>query len=523
MQPESCTAITQYYRLSRQPRSSSTGRLARIDSPLPEPASSQDGRCCSSERPRLQDQQQLAFSHLRRAHATEMTDSVSLVTAQISFLDLHLALIHIDIDLYPLFVQPILQLLFGEDHDADAATIPWTNRHDFLNVSITPEGCSIICTRHLAETLFVPIRDQFSKTAPQLEIVDEDYIVIQVDGQGLDAGQRVLELTSPLAMAGISIFFITTYFSDYILVPLRARRTVTNALEQRGFVFSQSADAFVSQLSPSLPFSAQQHLQYQQRNASSPPGSSGNGNSMPSTPPAKDIPELQRRTFAKLQKHHIAPLVDRDLRLLNCAGNSDDPAHDATLQNDLLQVLLAISPGKLRRPSLTSNTKQAPPQPNGNGNGASHHKPIRSSSSAATFLSITLTATEPISLFLERRLLPRLGRTLLGASAPEDPRDTLVPVTFDLAALPMEATGIVCGVAGCLAAGLESLRELGHAGFGRGGGHEDGREESEGEQGPVEVTFLSTAKAGTVLVKESDLERALRALEFGLAEAARRV
>lgn len=38
---------------------------------------------------------------------------------------------------------------------------------------------------------------------PEIQISDEDYIVIQVDGQGLDAGQRVLELTSPLAMAGM--------------------------------------------------------------------------------------------------------------------------------------------------------------------------------------------------------------------------------------------------------------------------------------------------------------------------------
>lgn len=37
----------------------------------------------------------------------------------------------------------------------------------------------------------------------KIEISTEDYIVIQVDGQGLDAGQRVLELTSPLAMAGM--------------------------------------------------------------------------------------------------------------------------------------------------------------------------------------------------------------------------------------------------------------------------------------------------------------------------------
>jgi hypothetical protein len=36
-----------------------------------------------------------------------------------------------------------------------------------------------------------------------VQISLEDFNVIQVDGQGLDAGQRVLELTSPLALAGM--------------------------------------------------------------------------------------------------------------------------------------------------------------------------------------------------------------------------------------------------------------------------------------------------------------------------------
>lgn len=39
----------------------------------------------------------------------------------------------------------------------------------------------------------------------EIQVSSEDYVAIQVDGQGLDAGQRVLELTSPLAMAGMSV------------------------------------------------------------------------------------------------------------------------------------------------------------------------------------------------------------------------------------------------------------------------------------------------------------------------------
>lgn len=144
----------------------------------------------------------------------KMTDSLSLVTAQISFLDPQLSLIHIPTSLYSLFIQPIFQLLFSDSHDVAAVKIPWTNRHDFLNITITSVEVSIICAKRLADLYFLPILRQYehclgnpsdksSEADDILETAAEDYIVIQVDGQGLDAGQRVLELTSPLAMAGM--------------------------------------------------------------------------------------------------------------------------------------------------------------------------------------------------------------------------------------------------------------------------------------------------------------------------------
>ena len=116
-------------------------------------------------------------------------------------------MIHIPLELYPFFLQPILRLLFGDDHDDDASKIPWTDRHKFLNVSITPIECSVVCSRELAERFFRPLVTVFNhETDPKkakIMISSEDFVVIQVDGQGLDAGQRVLELTRPLAMAGM--------------------------------------------------------------------------------------------------------------------------------------------------------------------------------------------------------------------------------------------------------------------------------------------------------------------------------
>lgn len=79
---------------------------------------------------------------------------------------------------------------------------------------------------------------------------------------------------------------------------------------------------------------------------------------------------------------------------------------------------------------------------------------------------------------------------LLGSSTVTDDDDAvLVPITLDLRDLPLEATGIVCGVAG----------RVGATG--------------------ADLSFLSTARAGTVLVRVQEIDDAIRALEEGVEEA----
>lgn len=85
----------------------------------------------------------------------------------------------------------------------------WANRHAFLNVSVTPIECSIVCSKNLAQEYFASIPTQnraaseFSSKAATIS--SEDFVVISVEGEGLEAGQRVLELTSPLALAGMYV------------------------------------------------------------------------------------------------------------------------------------------------------------------------------------------------------------------------------------------------------------------------------------------------------------------------------
>lgn len=179
------------------------------------------------------------------------------------------------------------------------------------------------------------------------------------------------------------------------------------------------------------------------------------------------------------------------------------------------------------------------------------------------FLSLTLAALDPAaSLLLEKRLLPRFLRhsdnedgssLLLGAQG-----DYLVPIMLDLRDLPLEASGIVCGVAGRLAEATHSsfpsssrtapidetdMITVGSHGsgssvigsvpklfdtFGTRLSISDKKSSSQHQLAPsthhlkpdldpsadaVEISFLSTARAGTIIVGEDELQRAIEALD----------
>ncbi|KAI2929337.1 hypothetical protein CBS63078_1783 [Aspergillus niger] len=455
-----------------------------------------------------------------------MEQSLSLISAQVQFMEDRLALVHIPLDLYPFFLNPIMQILFHEvppisesQLEEDDGYAEGHRRHQpaFLNFSITPVECSIMCPRQLANEYFAPLVNKFvqsnSSGQSRLSISHDDFIALQVYGEGLEAGQRVLELTSPLAMAGISIFFISTYFSDYIIVPLRSKTQVIEALEKRGFHFEMSTEAFVNN-------------NQSQFNSCFSPISSRSASSLgspPATPPPSSLDELQTRTFSSLRKHHIIPSVDRTLRLVQCAAHhrySSDTSSIAILREALTTALVVDKP---------------------------------------RFLSLTLTAADPAaSLLLEKRLLPRFSSDSSAATDSDDDtslllgskEEILVPIMLDLRKLPLEASGIVCGVAGRLADATHARGDedtdvstiLSHSWNGGGSSFDSAFKNvlssSHGSGGPVrsfgtspgyrthrlqpdmdpymdavEISFLSTARAGSIIVGEHELHRAVDALE----------
>ena len=371
--------------------------------------------------------------------------------------DTHLALIHISLETYPFFIQPILSLLLhndriAEDGNAFEPARPWQFWYPFTNVSITPNECSVVCPRHQAEALFIPVMNKLDANArKRISISADDYSAIMIGGEGLEAGKRVLDLTSPLALAGISILFITSYYSDFILVPYSARPTVISALEDRGFVFERRENGDGGYMAnPSSPVLHGRH-----RSSSS---ASYDFSPTAGTPLPSSVPELQNRTFKLLRRHGIIPNVDESLELVTCAGIKDSTASTAATN---------YSEGKIQLGVMKCLSSTPPP----------------------AFLSLTLTDQESASLTMEKRLSTSFYNDgedlLLGKDGPEQ-----VSITLDLKDLPLESTGIVCGVASRL---TESMKWRIDDVF--------------------NMSYLSTAQAGHVIVYKDELADALEALE----------
>ena len=65
-----------------------------------------------------------------------------------------------------------------------------------------------MCERSLATALFAPARDRAAHLGSASaggygSISAEDFVAMSVEGAGMEAGQRVLEVTSPIAHAGM--------------------------------------------------------------------------------------------------------------------------------------------------------------------------------------------------------------------------------------------------------------------------------------------------------------------------------
>jgi hypothetical protein len=379
------------------------------------------------------------------------------------------SLIHIPLPLYSALIQPILRVLLplaGPSHNNDPECLleglSIDNKHGFLNISVTPIECSIVCHKSWARNIFEPVINRLPKEdSKQVQISKDTYIVFSVSSAGMEAGQRVMDLTAPLAMAGIPIFFITTYYTDFILVPSKDRSTVGQALLQWGFEFSENDSAYVAPTPVS-------HSRIPSQ--SSEP---------PSTPPPSNVAELQVRTFAQLKKRNVIPFVEPGLHLVQCSGKELLPEDEypsrptSNSASNGTNGFSAQSPSSAWLDNIDSKL---------------YIGLISALVSRPRFLSITLEQDDAPSLLIDKCLVGLFGNSIVG-----DTEGDLVPIFLDLVDLPLESTGIVCGVAGKLVDGMRM-------------------ESPDTDASGSELSYLSTARAGAVILSSEGSARALKQL-----------
>lgn len=237
-----------------------------------------------------------------------------------------------------------------------------------------------------------------------------------------------------------SIFFITSYYNDFILVPHGSRSSVIQALEDQGFAFEPQVNGHSGNMT-----NMSSPLHGHNRNTSS---TSTFDLQPPGTPPPATVAEWQTKTFATLRRNGIVPRVDSTLELKTCAGYRSDDQHTQD------KLTLGI---------------------------------VKSLLSGPRFLSITLTESDTVSLTLEKGLLDQFANSGKNILLQDD--RTHMTIVLDLRDLPDGSTGIVCGVAGRL---IERMAD----------------------QGPLfNMSYLSTAKAGNVIVQQDEVEDVLEALK----------
>lgn len=281
---------------------------------------------------------------------------------------------------------------------------------------------------------------------------------MQINGQGLGDGSRLLELTQPLARAGVSILFITTYFSDYVMVAAKAMLKVRKVLIDKGFTFGDLTQSF----EPSQGnLSAQEISQSLDSSARS------------LSPDPFDFDEDIEESGERSMQHSTESIVDRAAH--EAGVNTLQFLREGTIPVEVLRDtklrMLGSKTALDRMAIIRLFTRKDLPQ----------------------FFSVTQAPHTSPSLLLTSDLIDEFDRdTLLGLETAE----VLIPIVLDLSELEtagvLGGCGIVCGVVDELMqravqppASLEQVLE---------------KEE-------LVMSYLSTVVTGNVLIREQDIDR----------------
>lgn len=210
---------------------------------------------------------------------------------QVSILDVNLKLVSIKrAALRSHMFEVVRCLAFKNELAAQRRADP------FFNLTLNAVELSIFADAELVDKAFltdrVPAGNAHRHEAVEIddeldiEVSEDIWIALQVEGhdeEGETSGIRLRDISAPLAATGISILFLSTYISDFLLIKRHRLELVISILEREQFM-SVDGDEVASSKYPhsQSPFSST--LENKLPSTTAPGSSSGNG-SLPSQLP----------------------------------------------------------------------------------------------------------------------------------------------------------------------------------------------------------------------------------------------
>lgn len=122
------------------------------------------------------------------------------------------------------------------------------NDHDnyFFHIAFTPEECTIICSKSKTDTLFrKPIQLCHQLGYNDVQLIEENFINLQINSDGSDRSLQIIQLTRPLSDNGISLFFLSSHFGDIVLIPYRYKERVLDILTEKKYQYSDLSNSFI--------------------------------------------------------------------------------------------------------------------------------------------------------------------------------------------------------------------------------------------------------------------------------------
>ncbi|KAI8588917.1 hypothetical protein BDZ88DRAFT_420361 [Geranomyces variabilis] len=392
----------------------------------------------------------------------------------ITILSVRLLLLTLPKTSLPLLAHPILKALHFHASPLSDRFFSYTENH--LEVSIVAD----------VETV---ARDFAVIPCAGMVICPDPFRALQVDSNGVlgNSAERINEISKPLAMAGVSILYLSTYQTDYVFVKERRMPLVISTLQASDFAFLD-VESFdfdhTPPPTPSLPYTPRTAAQsspmysaawtarphFSDSTSSSPKHHTGAGTQQPDDTHLRNGRFLARKLVPQytvrlvgLNREYVDQWILTVMRVI--------------LFEDTMRRRGAgrgVGGGRMgsatHLPSSSSPPQSNPPPPQGR------------------FFNYTADE-EGISLVADAEVLAQFPEHCLNSSLSRRP---LKCIQVDLADYGLDRYGIVCSMADPLAAA------------------------------EIDLLYLSTYTTANVLVDEEDLPKAMGILDEVVANEKRK-